>query len=99
MNELFDPLNLVLAAVALMVVWRLRSVLGQRTGTERPPIDPYAPPRRPNGSAPVETGGGKVLEFPSSKEEPVKKAEPDAGAKGPGLDRLCQGGIAAGRRI
>ncbi len=46
MNELFDPLNLVLAAIALMVVWRLRSVLGQRTGTERPPIDPYAPPRR-----------------------------------------------------
>ena len=52
MNEIFDPLNLVLAAIALMVVWRLRSVLGQRTGTERPPIDPYAPPRRPNGSRP-----------------------------------------------
>ena len=83
MNELFDPLNLVLAAVALMVVWRLRSVLGQRTGTERPPIDPYAPPRRPNGSAPVETGGGKVLEFPSSKDELAKKAEPDAEPKAP----------------
>jgi predicted lipid-binding transport protein (Tim44 family) len=80
MNEIFDPLNLVLAAVALMVVWRLRSVLGQRTGTERPPIDPYAPPSRPNGSAPVETGSGKILEFPSSKEESAKKvdAEPKA---------------------
>jgi predicted lipid-binding transport protein (Tim44 family) len=75
MNELFDPLNLVLAAIALMVVWRLRSVLGQRTGAERPPIDPYAPPRRTNGSAPVETGSGKVLDFPSSKDEAVKKAD------------------------
>ena len=81
MNELFDPLNLVLAAIALMVVWRLRSVLGQRTGTERPPIDPYAP-RRTNGSAPVETGGGKVLDFPSSKEE-LKKAEVDLEPKVP----------------
>jgi predicted lipid-binding transport protein (Tim44 family) len=83
MNEIFDPLNLVLAAIALMVVWRLRSVLGQRTGTERPPIDPYAPPRRPNGSAPVETGSGKVLEFPSNKDEPAKKPEVDAEPKIP----------------
>jgi predicted lipid-binding transport protein (Tim44 family) len=77
MNELFDPLNLVLAAVALMVVWRLRSVLGQRTGHERPPSDPYAPPRRTNGSAPVETGSGKVLEFPSGKDDSGKKPEAD----------------------
>src|SRR5688572_12427364 len=75
MNELFDPLNLVLAAIALMVVWRLRSVLGQRTGTERPPIDPYAPPRRTNGSAPAETASGKVLDFPSSKEEAARKID------------------------
>jgi predicted lipid-binding transport protein (Tim44 family) len=83
MNELFDPLNLVLAAIALMVVWRLRSVLGQRTGTERPPIDPYAPPRRTNGSAPVETASGKVLDFPSSKEESARKAEVDLEPKVP----------------
>lgn len=83
MNEIFDPLNLVLAAIALMVVWRLRSVLGQRTGTERPPSDPYAPPRRPNGSAPIETGSGKVLEFPSNKEESAKKVEVDLEPKAP----------------
>jgi len=83
MNEIFDPLNLVLAAIALMVVWRLRSVLGQRTGTERPPSDPYAPPRRPNGAAPVETASGKILEFPASKEELAKKVEVDAEPKAP----------------
>jgi len=35
----FDPLNILLLAVALVVFWRLRSVLGTRTGTEKPPID------------------------------------------------------------
>ncbi len=83
MNELFDPLNLALAAIALMVVWRLRSVLGQRTGHERPPIDPYANPRRANGSAPAESGSGKVLEFPSGKEEAAKKTDAGAEPKAP----------------
>ena len=75
MKELFDPLNLVLAAIALMVIWRLRSVLGQRTGHERPPIDPYAPPRRASGSLP-EASNGKILDFPLSKEESEKKIDP-----------------------
>ena len=98
MNELFDPLNLALAAIALMVVWRLRSVLGQRTGHERPPIDPYANPRRPNGSAPPETGGGKVLEFPSGKEEAAKKADADAEPKAPLWTGFAEAGspLAAG---
>ena len=73
MKELFDPLNLVLAAIALMVIWRLRSVLGQRTGHERPPIDPYAPPRRASGSSLPEPGNGKILDFPLGKEESEKK--------------------------
>ncbi len=34
-----DPLNILLLAVALVVFWRLKSVLGTRTGTEKPPID------------------------------------------------------------
>lgn len=40
MNSLFDPLNLILLAIALMVFWKLRSVLGTRTGLERPPAEP-----------------------------------------------------------
>jgi len=47
MSSLFDPLNLILLAVALVVLWRLRSVLGTRTGHERPPMPaPAANPRR-----------------------------------------------------
>lgn len=75
MKELFDPLNLVLAAIALMVIWRLRSVLGQRTGHERPPIDPYAPPRRASGNSLPEASNGKILDFPLSKEDSEKKVE------------------------
>jgi predicted lipid-binding transport protein (Tim44 family) len=39
MSPVFDPLNLILLAIAIIVFWRLKSVLGQRTGTERPPAD------------------------------------------------------------
>jgi len=41
----FDPLNILLLAVALVVFWRLRSVLGTRTGTEKPPFDPFGSKR------------------------------------------------------
>ena len=42
MNQAFDPLNLLILAVAVVIFLRLRSVLGKRTGSERPPFDPYA---------------------------------------------------------
>ncbi len=44
MNEAFDPLNLILLAIAVVVIFRLRSVLGTRTGHEKR-IDPF--PRSP----------------------------------------------------
>lgn len=75
MSGLFDPLNLVLAAIAIMVIWRLRSVLGQRTGHERPPADPYASPSKPSRNSSLEASNGKIPEFPSSKEDPAKKAD------------------------
>jgi len=46
MNQAFDPLNLLILAIAVVVILRLRSVLGKRTGNERPPVDPYAAQRR-----------------------------------------------------
>lgn len=52
----FDPLNILLLAVALVVFWRLRSVLGTRTGTEKPPFDPFQT-KRPEASAGQEPGG------------------------------------------
>ena len=37
-----DISTIVFAIIAIFVVWKLRSVLGQRTGSERPPYDPRA---------------------------------------------------------
>jgi predicted lipid-binding transport protein (Tim44 family) len=39
-----DPLLVVLTAAAVFIFWRLKSVLGQRTGLERPPLMPIATP-------------------------------------------------------
>jgi len=57
-----DPLNIFLLAVAVVVFWRLKSVLGTRTGTEKPPFEPFEP-KRNEPSAPQETGG-TVVRFP-----------------------------------
>ncbi len=37
----FDLFTLLPLAVAVFVFWKLRSVLGTRNGSERPPYDPY----------------------------------------------------------
>ncbi len=52
MTPLFDPLNLVLLAIALAVFWRLKTVLGQRTGNERPSADVTV--LRPRSEKPVD---------------------------------------------
>jgi predicted lipid-binding transport protein (Tim44 family) len=41
MNQVLDPLNLLILAVAVVILLRLRSVLGTRTGHERR-YDPYS---------------------------------------------------------
>jgi predicted lipid-binding transport protein (Tim44 family) len=39
MNPAIDPLNIVLLIAAVIIFWRLKSVLGTRTGNERPSTD------------------------------------------------------------
>lgn len=39
----FDLFTFLPLAVAIFVLWKLRSVLGTRNGTEKPPIEPYQP--------------------------------------------------------
>jgi predicted lipid-binding transport protein (Tim44 family) len=39
----FDIYTIIFLALAVFIFLRLRSVLGQRTGRERPPYDPYSP--------------------------------------------------------
>lgn len=49
MQDVFDIYTIIFLALAVFIFLRLRSVLGQRTGRERPPYDPYAArePARP----------------------------------------------------
>jgi predicted lipid-binding transport protein (Tim44 family) len=42
MPDVFDIYTIIFLALAVFIFFRLRSVLGQRTGRERPPYDPYA---------------------------------------------------------
>jgi predicted lipid-binding transport protein (Tim44 family) len=70
MEHVFDIYTIILLAIAVFIFVRLRSVLGQRTGRERPPYDPYsAPDPVRNASA------DKVIPLPQRPTEPVKPAE------------------------
>lgn len=56
-------LNIILLAIAIGVFLKLRSVLGRRTGHERPPYDPYSDTGNPTGTNP--TGNDKVVTLPT----------------------------------
>src|SRR5215211_4846494 len=42
LRDVFDIYTIIFLALAVFIFLRLRSVLGQRTGRERPPYDPYS---------------------------------------------------------
>jgi predicted lipid-binding transport protein (Tim44 family) len=51
------PIDLILfGMIAAFLVLRLRSILGRRTGYERPPAQPYQPPPGPTATGPVIDG-------------------------------------------
>jgi predicted lipid-binding transport protein (Tim44 family) len=55
MQNSFDITTLIFLGLAVFVIWRLRSVLGQKTGHEQPPFDPISrrePPARPGAPTP-----------------------------------------------
>ena len=70
MSGSFDVSTLVFAVLAIFVVWKLRSVLGTRTGNERPPVDPFAARRKMrDASAPLPPGEtGTVIRLPGADE-------------------------------
>jgi predicted lipid-binding transport protein (Tim44 family) len=61
MNSAFDPLNMILLVIAAVVAWRLWSVLGTRTGLEKPPLvltPKTQQPKAENANTPLD---GEVL--------------------------------------
>ena len=80
MGDTFDPLNLVLLVAAVVVFWKLRSVLGRRTGQERKPFDPFAS-REPTKPGAETNGSGNVVTLPGRNRAP--EAEEQATDSGP----------------
>ena len=70
---MFDIYTIIFLALAVFIFLRLRSVLGQRTGRERPPYDPYS--ARDAVRSPA---NDKVVNLPSRNSELAQPAEPAA---------------------
>ena len=72
MNQVFDPLNLFILAIAVVIFFKLRSVLGRRTGNERPPVD-FTLPKRAESRFPGENPppvGAEALPNATTTAEP-----------------------------
>jgi predicted lipid-binding transport protein (Tim44 family) len=64
----FDIYTIIFLALAVFIFLRLRSVLGQRTGRERPPYDPFSTRDAVRTSA-----GDKVVQLPTRKSDGAAK--------------------------
>ena len=85
MQDSFDITTLIFIVLAVFVIWRLRSVLGQKTGSEQPPFDPLSrrdAPLRP-GNAPAEPDHN-VVRLPGAAEaRPTAEVAPSGCARAP----------------
>jgi predicted lipid-binding transport protein (Tim44 family) len=74
MTGFMDIYTLIFLVLAVVIFFKIRSVLGQRTGSERPPFDPFS--RRPAAPDAAETG--KVIPLPRSADAAAPVAVPPA---------------------
>ena len=72
MDGFVDIYTIIFLAIAVVVFLRLRSVLGRRTGNERPPFDPYSRRESLPGAA-----GDKVIDLPRRAAGPTAAASAD----------------------
>ena len=100
MNGSFDVQTLVFAILAIVVVWKLRSVLGTRTGAERPPLDIFnrRKPTDPNATAASPAEGSNVIPLPGAADRPAAPLQggnrwtgyaEEGSAVGGGLDQIA----------
>jgi predicted lipid-binding transport protein (Tim44 family) len=94
MSNVFDIYTIIFLALAVFIFLRLRSVLGQRTGRERPPYDPYS--ARDVVRSPATD---KVVTLPTNPPEtPARPADPAPPAAGERWKGIAESGsaVAAG---
>lgn len=71
MHEPFDATTIIFALLAIFVLWKLRSVLGSRTGHEKqPPAEPFGPRPPPSGA-----NDDKIVRLPGADPE-VRRGPP-----------------------
>ncbi len=96
MSDVFDIYTIIFLALAVFIFLRLRSVLGQRTGRERPPYDPYSAREQARPATekvvalpgrPTETVATKPVE-PVAPEERWKGLTEPGSALAAGLDAV-----------
>lgn len=66
--EFFDFGTIFFMIAAIVIFFQLRSVLGRRTGHERPPFDPYSSARKDAGAE--ATAGENVVSLPRRNGQP-----------------------------
>ena len=91
MDEFFDIPTLIAIGIAVVVLWRLRSVLGTRTGNERGPRNPLQ--RSQQTTAQKADGNVTALNRPAPVEAAPVVADPDRRALKleAEIDRLSHG--------
>jgi predicted lipid-binding transport protein (Tim44 family) len=93
----FDIYTIIFLALAVFIFLRLRSVLGQRTGRERPPYDPYSARDAVRGATndnvvTLPGRGGETVQKPVDTPEPAEhwKGIAEAGSTvAAGLDAIA----------
>lgn len=78
---------IIFAMIAAFLVFRLRSVLGRRTGNERPPHDPYSRSEPEKVSAETEAVEDNVVSLPDRGQEDTFADEAE-GALGENLRKI-----------
>jgi predicted lipid-binding transport protein (Tim44 family) len=81
--------TVILVVLAVFIFWRLRGVLGTRTGNERPPSDPYS---RREAAPPAAAARDNVIGLPPRGAEtrpPAVHQEAAASAAAPGAQGLA----------
>jgi predicted lipid-binding transport protein (Tim44 family) len=92
MQDSLDATTIIFLALAVFVIWRLRSVLGQKTGSEQPPrFNPFSRrnPPAPRGSASTENDNvvrlpGSLADRPAAAQAEAPSAERWKGVAEPG---------------
>ena len=81
MQDSFDISTVIFAILAIFVLYKLKSVLGTRTGEERPPHDPFSR-RRDDAGKPAAPGGGaqsNVIPLPGAAQQGFSRSAPLTG--------------------